>query len=300
MALLPFLAAGEPQAQREYTSRNGHHWARVWIEGPSGDSGERGWKLAAGDFRWRLFHHRRVALALDGVPWKVLVSDKGDRIVVLHDVRGRPPYAHLGGIRALTIYTGDGTLVRALTLDDLFTRRDLEVIDSKLNTVVSDGQVDQDWVYRGELDEPGGRIWIRAPRQHEDSRHETIPIDLATGAPLEVKRDRLWQERFFDEAHPVASGKPELDLLKDVLSRPPLEYPPLAKVARICGTVEVEVRVDSEGRVVRAWARQGPVQLLDSTENALYQWRFKPSPDGHRSTRSGWISVRFGGTETRP
>ena len=52
-------------------------------------------------------------------------------------------------------------------------------------------------------------------------------------------------------------------------------YPPDARAAGITGTVEVELTVDADGKVVDARAISGPAELHEAAVEAALQWRFK-------------------------
>lgn len=54
-------------------------------------------------------------------------------------------------------------------------------------------------------------------------------------------------------------------------------YPPLAKAARVSGSVVVEVTVDEEGNVISARALSGHPLLKDAAVGAARGWRFKPT-----------------------
>jgi len=55
------------------------------------------------------------------------------------------------------------------------------------------------------------------------------------------------------------------------------KYPVLARNMRIGGKIEVDADVDEQGRVTRAQAVSGPLQLRFAAETALKQWRFTPA-----------------------
>ena len=57
---------------------------------------------------------------------------------------------------------------------------------------------------------------------------------------------------------------------------PPPPYPALAKIARIQGTVVVEITVGADGIPVSARALEGPPQLRDAAVAYAMQWRFEP------------------------
>ncbi len=54
-------------------------------------------------------------------------------------------------------------------------------------------------------------------------------------------------------------------------------YPPLAKAARVSGTVVVEVTVDEEGNVISARALSGHPLLKDAAVSAAKGWKFSPT-----------------------
>jgi periplasmic protein TonB len=61
------------------------------------------------------------------------------------------------------------------------------------------------------------------------------------------------------------------------ISKPPLVYPPVAKAARVSGTVNVQVVVDETGKVVSASAVSGHPLLRQAAQQAAYGWRFSPT-----------------------
>ncbi|MDE3032112.1 MAG: TonB family protein, partial [Acidobacteriota bacterium] len=60
--------------------------------------------------------------------------------------------------------------------------------------------------------------------------------------------------------------------------RPPVPpYPPLAKIARIQGTVVVELTIGPDGVPISATAKEGPAELRPTAEFYAMQWRFEPA-----------------------
>jgi periplasmic protein TonB len=53
-------------------------------------------------------------------------------------------------------------------------------------------------------------------------------------------------------------------------------YPPLAAAARVAGTVIIEARVGTDGRVLKADVVRGAPLLNDAAVAAVKQWRYKP------------------------
>jgi protein TonB len=54
-------------------------------------------------------------------------------------------------------------------------------------------------------------------------------------------------------------------------------YPPVARSARLEGTVLVEVVVDEQGNVILAEVVEGHPLLRESALQAARQWKFRPS-----------------------
>jgi protein TonB len=62
-----------------------------------------------------------------------------------------------------------------------------------------------------------------------------------------------------------------------ILRRVEPEYPPIAKQARVTGTVVVEVSVDEQGNVSSARVQSGPQPLRAASVAAAMRWKFQPS-----------------------
>ena len=65
----------------------------------------------------------------------------------------------------------------------------------------------------------------------------------------------------------------------DVVVKPTLAYPPLAKMAKIQGTVVVEITIKPDGLPNEAVAREGPIQLRKAAEDYAMQWKFEPQKE---------------------
>lgn len=57
---------------------------------------------------------------------------------------------------------------------------------------------------------------------------------------------------------------------------PVLQYPPLAKMAKIQGTVVVEITIKPDGTPNEAVAKEGPIQLRAAAEKYAMEWKFEP------------------------
>ncbi len=78
-------------------------------------------------------------------------------------------------------------------------------------------------------------------------------------------------------------------------------YPPIAKAARIGGTVVLEVRVDPQGKVEATKVASGPPMLLQAAIDCVKQWTFHPfEKDGIAVAATGPLSIAFALTDYHP
>lgn len=71
-------------------------------------------------------------------------------------------------------------------------------------------------------------------------------------------------------------------------------YPPEAKQKRISGTVEVQILVSEEGKVIEAQAIKGPDDLRQAAVEAAKGWTFKPVVIGnHKVKMEGILTFNF-------
>lgn len=68
------------------------------------------------------------------------------------------------------------------------------------------------------------------------------------------------------------------------------EYPPLAAVGRISGTVAVRVTIDGSGSVTKAEVVSGHTLLRRAAEDAAKKWKFESAPV---QTRTAEVKFRF-------
>lgn len=76
------------------------------------------------------------------------------------------------------------------------------------------------------------------------------------------------------------------DQMKIKVKPPAPPYPPIARMAKIQGTVVVEIIVDPQGVPVSAKALEGPPQLRPTAENYAMQWRFEPAMQNGQAVQS--------------
>ena len=61
-----------------------------------------------------------------------------------------------------------------------------------------------------------------------------------------------------------------------LIQRVPPEYPPTARIARIQGTVQVNLLVGTDGKVQKVQAISGPAMLTQAAMEAVRQWVYQP------------------------
>jgi hypothetical protein len=292
--LSPLIAQGPWRDTFEYRSSTDHYWLKLVSPISNGKSTEESWKAEFGIFRWGFVHSRqsRFNLVEKEKPWKVLVSSNGDRVVTISHL------VHRGNLdsAAINIYRIDGSLIRAVSLSDIFTPSDLEVIAEKLGAVVFDGELPQEEVIDGRLDEAHGVLLIKAAEQGINTPSAEFPVSLENGQLLAPLKDRLWHRRFFTKVVPERLDGDGIDLFGEAIDSPLPEYSLIQKAAKVRGLVVSEMEVAADGMVVRVKAISGPPLLFKSAEKALSTWRFRAS----NQSRLGRVALRFGVEETRP
>ncbi len=80
----------------------------------------------------------------------------------------------------------------------------------------------------------------------------------------------------------------------EVIERVPPVYPPLAKQARIQGTVRLRAEIGTDGKVVRLTLVGGHPLLVTAAQEALQQWKFKPAEvNGQPIQAATTVDVNF-------
>ena len=244
------------------------------------------------------------ALVNEVSPVSALVSEDGNYLVTFDNW-----HAVGYGDDVVVIYRSDGTLVKKFSLEDLFTKDDISTFSHSVSS--------RWWGGEHYIDNKKGILYLKAGR--EDQSRE-LGIELATGRPLEPKRD-LFPERqlhftvsiepadapaiptsqeprclasdmTFDTANALRLPSEQLrsKLTTEIL--PP--YPPIAKAAGAEGKVIVEVLVLETGEVICVRVLAGHPLLVSATIKAVQQWKFDAfkTPEGV-SKVVGTIGVTF-------
>lgn len=109
---------------------------------------------------------------------------------------------------------------------------------------------------------------------------EAAPAAQARGAPGAEAGTTIGSgARPGDDAPPVFYA---YDMAPRVVRKVEPEYPMMARVAGIEGTIVINVNLDESGRIMRAWVAQstGSDVLVTAALDAIYQFEFLPGKQG--------------------
>lgn len=69
------------------------------------------------------------------------------------------------------------------------------------------------------------------------------------------------------------------EALSAVVSKPAVEYPPIARQLKVSGKVELEALVSETGSVIKVTIVSGNPMLTTPAAESLKKWKFKPFTD---------------------
>lgn len=86
----------------------------------------------------------------------------------------------------------------------------------------------------------------------------------------------------------------EATIQQHIMRRVAPVFPPIAKAARIVGTVVFDVQIDRAGKVTSTKIVSGPAMLRQAAVDAVKQWTFRPfEKDGNPADAAGRIAITF-------
>ena len=217
----------------------------------------------------------------------------------------------------VVIYRPNGALVKKFGLLDLLTAGDIETLPHSVRSIW--------WGGEHYIDDANGILILRVVANgrspwEDDAKYHELKIELATGRPLESKRDLFPQPRVFSSVDagtaPAPSnaspGKPTCasaeesfdspefvrvpsgQLYVKAKGRPLPPYPPIAKVAHVQGTVIVEILVSKVGDVICARSLSGHPLLRAVAVAAALKWKFEPiEASGSPAKVVGTVAINF-------
>ena len=249
-------------------------------------------------------------------PVSALVSNNGDYVVTFDN------WHSVGyGDEVVVIYRSNGALVQKIGLEDLLTEGDIETLPRSVSSIW--------WGGEHYIDDATGTLILKVVANgkdswDEDAKFHDLKIELATGRPLESKRDLFVQLRVFSsvdagiapESSDASPGKPTCTFAEESFDSPefvrvpsgqlyvkakerPLPpYPPIAKVAHAQGTVTVEILVSKAGDVICARSISGHPLLRAVAVAAALKWKFEPiETSGNPAKVVGTVAINFKLTE---
>jgi TonB family protein len=224
--------------------------------------------------RWRLVN--------EVAPVSALVANDGT--VVTFDNWHSMGY----GDDIVVIYRADGTLVRKLGLADILDEEDISQLRHSVSSIW--------WSGAHRLDHEK-RLLILEIAAH---KLETFPISLDTGTALLPKRAMFPRPRVTWTAEEMGTcdGAVALsgaELVTRAVSAEPPAYPPVARKARIAGTVLVDILINRHGGVERADVVKAlPFGLAEAARDAVVKWRFRAtSGEGESSAMCGRVAITY-------
>jgi TonB family protein len=254
----------------------------------------------------------KIALVNEVAPVDALVSGSGQYVVTFDN------WHSVGyGDNVVVIYDAQGALVKKFGLEDLLTEGDIETFTRSASSI--------HWGGEHYLDESQGLLVLRIVSGggsfgEEPAKFHELKIELATGRPLEPKRDLLPQphvvgivetiqplEAAADIPEKPSCSSPEISFdateslrrspeqtYAQATARPLPTYPLIAKAARVGGQTAVEVLISQEGAVLCARSLSGHPLLRRAAVAAALNWKFEPfkSP-GKAATAVGTVGFEF-------
>jgi TonB family protein len=82
-----------------------------------------------------------------------------------------------------------------------------------------------------------------------------------------------------------------------LISKGPLLYPPIARAARVSGTVSVEFHINNDGQTDAVTAKEGPAMLRGAAENFVKSWKFNPHSIGPSIASTYTATITFKAVE---
>jgi TonB family protein len=245
-------------------------------------------------------------------PVSAVVSGNGDYVVTFDNWHGAGY-----GDDVVVIYRSNGDLIKKFGLEDLLTEEDIETLPHSVSSIW--------WGGEHYIDEAHGLLVLRVVSNHkshwEDGvKFHELKIELATGRPLEPKRDLSTQPRVSSsvdagptsEVSTASPGKPTCSsteesfdspetvrvppgqLYAKAKERPLPPYPAIAKAAHAEGTVVVEVLISKTGDVICARPLSGHPLLRGAALAASLKWKFDPiEASGNPVKAIGTIAINF-------
>jgi TonB family protein len=230
----------------------------------------------------------RFALRNEVTPVSAVLSNDGAWLVTFDD------WHSMGyGPNVVVIYRADGTVVRALSLEDILTSEDLDVLPRSVSS--------RYWAADKIINEEAAELELYVTRCRSwasdcNDKPSIIAIRLSDGVPVEQKKDLL--------PHPVVEatlrlGEWRVDtcaalgtINPELLSELSVEYPSPARKARMQGEITLTGRVQDDGTVDSVVVVRGLNPLLDAAASrSLGRLCFRPARCGGHVATARFIAT---------
>ena len=248
-------------------------------------------------------------LANEVAPVEAIVSDDGAYFVTFDN------WHSVGyGDDVVAIYRANGSLIRKLALEEIFTQNDIGTFSESTSS--------RHWGRDHYFDLAKNNLILRAvtnrnPLYDDNAEFREVRIDLASGNRVGGKKDILPRREFRIEALNTPSqvdgtaNTPQLPwrCLQDgidpkainatplteahtievAIQKPLPVYPPIGRAAAAVGDVITDFLVSESGDVLCAQVLQGHPLLREAAIKAALQWRFTAGSE----KRLGRVSFSF-------
>jgi TonB family protein len=253
------------------------------------------------------------ALVNEVAPVSAIVSGSGQYVVTFDN------WHSIGyGDDVVVIYNAQGGLIKKFGLEDLLTEGDIGTFQRSTSSI--------NWGGEHYIDELQGLLVLKIVSNgkaswEESAKFHELKIELATGRPLEPKRDLFPQPRVFATVAVIQSTAATADTISEkpncaspeisfdstqslrlspeqtyaqATARPLPPYPAVAKVVRAEGIAVVEVLISKEGSVLCARSISGHPFLRRAAVAAALNWKFEPFQSaGNATTAVGTVAFEF-------
>ncbi len=230
----------------------------------------------------------RFPLVNEVAPVTALISNDGSWLVTLDN------WHSIGyGPDVLVIYRTDGTMVRSLALEDLFTADDLDVLPRSVSS--------RYWSKDARIDDDHGHVILEVTRCSLSvdcpDQPSILRIRLADGVPTEPTRDLF--PHLVGEATVALADFTYVDCPSSgrrvdpqPLTSMVLSYPPAARKARLVGEVGLRGEIAADGSVNSVTVVASVNPLLDAAAvRGLMSQAFSPARCGDRATATHFTAL---------
>jgi TonB family protein len=203
------------------------------------------------------------------------------------------------GADVVAIYHSDGTLVRKFGLEEFVAPDDIVQLDRSVSSIWWSGKHRIEEAPRELVLQVRGREIDNAKGQLEI---EEVRVNLDSGVILTPKRAIFPRPRVTWKAEDAilsncgrAHALSGRELEQQVVLHDVPEYPRVARMARIAGTIVLDIVIDDSGRVGRVSSVKAlPFGIDEAARTAVGKWQFRSAVAGDgNAERCGRVAMTF-------